>query len=473
MFNQKFGAISAIVVCLIFFSPLISMAQNEGDSDPADGLDFEIIKTHVGDVLDIKIADIDGDQNMDIIYSGLFDKHLHIMYGKGKAKFESPVVYPFNVGILTIGNLNNDIYPDIISPYMYGTLIFINNGNRTFTLDSHTNEYINLNCAAMGYFNDDSYIDVIAPHRYIYYGNGTGGFSSIDTLPIYFQTVYVSDFSNDGVDDFIAIDSKGNSYIYLNDKNGNFVKSAEFNLGGLTLGASIDNPFADFNRDGNADFAFITPQKSQPFPSKITVGYGDGNGGVTNYSYMWVPKTAYCLAIADADRDNNLDLIASNASDGMMEIFLGNGEGLFSEEHLIDFCTDSVVHALATGDLDRDGNPDFVAGAFWGDSIILIMNQCQDAPVLTEPMITTGFSNVSIDIINPLGFELSQNYKTVAGAAYWRQDIDLDKTIDERAIDYNLQYGEYKIVIKPNPNFQLRLISGRMRWYFSKIMTFP
>ena len=42
MFNQKLGGISAIVICLILFSPLISLAQNDGDSNPADGVDFEI-----------------------------------------------------------------------------------------------------------------------------------------------------------------------------------------------------------------------------------------------------------------------------------------------------------------------------------------------------------------------------------------------------------------------------------------------
>jgi len=452
MFNQKHGGVSALLVCLILFSPLISLAQNEGAFDPAEGLDFEVVKTHVGDVLDIKVADMDGDRNMDIIYSGLFDKYLHIMYGKGKGEFEPPTVYPYKVEIKTIGHLNNDIYPEIISPWMYWFSIFINNGDRTFTKDSLSQEYTNLDCAAFGYFNNDSYIDIVAPKRFIYYGNGAGGFSSIDTLPFSFQTVYVSDFNNDYADDIIAIDHRGRSDIYLNDNDGNFTKSAHFDLGGNTLGVSIDNPFADFNRDGNADFAFITPIGNQPVSSKITIGYGDGNGGITDYSYKMVPKTAYCLSIADVDRDNNLDLIAANASDAMMEVFLGSEEGLFSEAFVVDLKTDSIVHAITTGDLDRDGNPDFAAGAFWADSIILIMNRKPAAPVLSEPMITTGFSNVSLAIVNPTGFELSQNYKTVAGATYRRQDIDLDETIDERAIDYNLQYGEYKITIDPRPD---------------------
>lgn len=269
MFYRKFGGISALIIFLILFSPLISLAQNEGDFDPAEGLDFEVVKSYIGDVLDIKIADIDGDNNADIIYGGMMQHYLHIMYGQENGGFEAPEIYLAGAKVLSIAYINNDNLPDIIGSFMYNQYICINNGDRTFTIDSLTHEYTDLAGIATGFFNDDSYLDIIGGNQYIYYGDGEGNFPVIDTLSYEFQSVFVSDFNNDGIDDFIAIDNRGRSDIYLNDNDGNFTKSANFALGGLTLGVSIDNPFADFNRDGNADFAFITPMGINPSPVKL------------------------------------------------------------------------------------------------------------------------------------------------------------------------------------------------------------
>ncbi|MCP4703006.1 MAG: VCBS repeat-containing protein, partial [candidate division Zixibacteria bacterium] len=459
MLKKHFCGVTVIIVCLLLFSPSVLLAQNENDFDPAEGVDFEITVVGDGDVFDLQILDVDGDHITDIIYSGMLDTDLHIMFGQNGGGFEPAIAYSVGGRSISTAYLNTDNYIDIICSGMSYVYIFINNGDRTFTINSIPHENTTVGGIATGFINDDSYLDIIAAYQYIYYGDGTGNFPEIETLPSVFQTVYISDFNNDNIDDFILLKNNGESSIYLNDNNGNFTKSADFELGALALGVSIKKPFADFNHDGNADFAFVTTPiiGSGPFTSTITVGYGDGAGGISGFAYMQFLGTSYSLAIADVDRDNNLDLIASNISYNKMELFLGNNEGGFSGSYEYSFNMESYAKALATGDLDFDGNPDFVAGGYWNDGdategLILFLNQCEDAPVLYDPMITTGYSNVGIDIVNPLGFKLSQNYKTVAGADYWRQDIDLDNSIDERAIDYNLQNGEYEFTINPKPD---------------------
>jgi hypothetical protein len=67
-------------------------------------------------------------------------------------------------------------------------------------------------------------------------------------------------------------------------------------------------------------------------------------------------------------------------------------------------------------------------------------------------MVTTGYSNVTLEIQNPDGYEISKNYKTVAGGSYWRLDANADNAMDERTVDYNLQNGEYKITVKTKLN---------------------
>ena len=449
MFKQGPITISLIILCLIIFCALTTLAQNP--------VEFEITRAGMGDVFDLQVVDVDGDDVTDIVYTGILNTDLHIMYGRKGGGYEPAVAYSEGGHTMTSAFINQDKYLDIICSDMYFVHVFINNGDRTFTINSIPHDYTNAGGVATGFFNDDSYLDIIAAYQYIYYGDGNGNFPSTLTLPEVFQTVYASDFNNDNLDDFIAITSNGHAKIFINQQNGSFASAGRFDLTGLALGVSIKKPFADFNHDGNADFAFVTTEiiGTGPFTSTITVGYGDGAGDVSGFEYLHFLGTSYSLAIADVNRDNNLDLIASNISYSRLELFLGNSDGSFSESYQYDFEAESYVKALATGDLDRDGNPDFVAGGYWNDgvadeSLILFLNQCPDASVLEEPMITTGFSNVGIDITNPAGFKLSRDYKTVAGADYWRQDVDLDNNIDERAIDYNLQYGEYEFVIKPN-----------------------
>ncbi len=134
-----------------------------------------------------------------------------------------------------------------------------------------------------------------------------------------------------------------------------------------------------------------------------------------------------------------------------LEIFPGDGQGNFSNATQIFFNTDSTAHAMATGDIDRDGNPDYVVGTLGYDSIIIALNTLPDRPVLENTMTTTGYSNVTLDITNPAGFRISKDYRTVAGSEYRRFDFNADGALDDRTVDYSLENGQYKIVFKRKP----------------------
>jgi hypothetical protein len=423
--------------------------EASGLSANADDLGFEIIKTHVGDVQTILAADLDHDNNSDIIYSGLIDK-VYIAYGMPGGSFGKPREYlPLSGVVFAAGFLNGDTLLDIVAAGRGVIYVLLNDGHREYSVNSIPVDYCLIRGVATGYINDDAYLDIIAAPHHILLGDGDGGFTE-ESAPE-FRSVYVSDFNNDGIDDFITIAEKGETRIFLNDGAGNFISKCKFDLGGLTFGISSNDPFADFNHDGNADFAFVTPHVGEVCNSLVTVGYGDGAGGLLKTDTMRVYGTSYSLAISDVDRDNNLDLVVSDATNSTLEVFLGDGAGDFSDQFTLDYKTDSVMHAMATADMDRDGNPDFVAGAFWADSIIVALNTLPDQYVLADPMVTTGYSNVSMSIVNPGGYSISRNYRTVAGSVYRRLDANTDNLIDEQAVDFNLQYGRYRIIIKRRP----------------------
>jgi hypothetical protein len=439
---------------LAFLMPPVGHAESLSPS--GDGLGFEIIRVHYGDVLTIFTADFDNDNCGDIVYTGMLADGLYILYGNPDGTYDPPFDLLSGHAVwaapMATAYLNADTLLDIVVACQDLVYVMINEGERSFSKVTLVKDKLNLGGVVVGLFNSDPYMDVLAAPRHLYLGDGKGDFTGTIDLPFDFFSAYVTDFNNDGIDDIATTeDGYGNGSIYLNYGNANFTKTCSFRLGGLTLPVSIDESFADFNRDGNADFAFVAPVEPSTL-SKISIGYGDGAGDLTRIDTLNVYGACHSLAIADIDRDYNLDVAASNATMRRLEIFLGDGAGNFSDSLRVDFGTDSITHAMATGDLDRDGNPDFVAGAFWGDSIILAMNTLEGKDILPDPMITTGYSNVTLEIHNPDGYEISRDYNTVAGGSYWRLDANADNAIDERTIDYNLQNGEYKIIIRKKLN---------------------
>ncbi len=417
----------------------------------ADNPTFEIIKIHPSVMLSIALGDIDHDGYTDIIHGGGFfaDISLKLMYGGENLNFESPVTITQGVETIVLDYVNNDTLLDILA-FRTDLNLLVNNGNRTFT--AYNLGYGPLwSGIATGYFNDDQYLDVLGISGTIFLGDGSGYFPATKPFPYFCQTVYSSDFNNDGIDDVVALDQNGNGKIFLNDGDANFSPAGTFSLGALTLGASINNPFADFNLDGNADFAFVTPVDYSD-SSRIVVGYGDGTGDILSMDSLMTTGTAYSLAISDINRDNLLDLIASDATNRILVMYTGQEGGGFADSMVVDMVTDSTIHAMATGDVDRDGNPDFVCGSFYNDSVTLAINLLPDQTELEQTMATTGYSNVTLDITNPAGYRISRNYRTVAASDYRRLDINADAALDEQTLDQNLRYGEYKIVIKSKLN---------------------
>ncbi len=271
----------------LIVSVLVMAVAVESAFTQEDTLGFRVIKTHKANVISLQVADIDNDNIPDIFCQGFMaDINSHILFGRGNAEFDPPITLASSGTSAILAYLNRDTLLDVICSRWNKLYIGINNGNRDFNFTTFDHPYTNMGGLATGYINNDAYPDIIAAHDgtsypYIYYGDGEGNFILADSLSKGTQTVYVSDFNNDGIDDIVEIDDYGHLTIYLNDGSGNLTKGGSCDLGGLTLGISTTEPFADFNHDGNADFAFVTPIISSQL-SNITVGYGDGHGGISH-----------------------------------------------------------------------------------------------------------------------------------------------------------------------------------------------
>jgi hypothetical protein len=420
--------------------------------------DFNVVQTaDSADVFYIRQADIDGDNHTDVIYTGNTADSLYIAYGQDST-LETPRNYlKVTKAALVVDFVNDDSLLDIVARTSSKVYVLLNTGNRNFSIDSQAVSLSNRSSVfpsiATGYFNNDAHLDAVISENKILFGNGSGGFPTSATLPFSFDAVAVSDFDRNGIDD-IVVTAGDFAYIYLNDGSGNVTQSGALRIGYLTHDFTSVVAGMDLNRDGKTDFVTVTGNTTGTNDtSVVTVALGNGSGNIASSDTLCIAGTALNLALADIEKDGDLDISLVNAATRSLLVTLNDGMGTFAPPLSTSMGSGTnPLYALISADLDRNGAPDFVIGGQAGNSILSAINDLPDDLILRDEMVTTGYNNVTLRVENPLGLVISRSLSTVAGSAYWRMDADNNDTLDESAYDYNLQNGEYCVVVRRRTN---------------------
>jgi hypothetical protein len=121
---------------------------------------------------DIDVADINGDDQQDIVLTTYYQANIIILFNMGNGTFSNLTTYetgyiPFNVAV---NNMNNDNRSDIIIGYEEANIrILLNNGNGTF--NSQAINFISKSVRSLLLFdmNNDNKVDII-------FGNRVGNF---------------------------------------------------------------------------------------------------------------------------------------------------------------------------------------------------------------------------------------------------------------------------------------------------------
>lgn len=298
--------------------------------------------------------------------------------------FSPAVDYPVGVNPIHVvsADFNSDGRLDLATDNA-SVSVMLGNADGTFQAAQNTPGGTSL---AVGDFNDDGKLD-LATADSVRLGNGNGTFQAptsigidIDSIP---DSVAVGDFNADGKLD-LGVTSNvyypghqgyygwywghyvGRANVLLGRGDGSFSAPHTTSLGFMSLAPPV---LADFNADGNLDFA--TTGFEYGYDGKVIVLLGTGTGALGTPNYFSSAYPATSVAAGDVNGDGDVDLVTANEGYCNMGVLLGTGAGSFAAAQF--YPAGGSPYAVALSDFNGDGKVDLLTTNWVEDAVGVLL----------------------------------------------------------------------------------------------------
>ncbi|GAB3702315.1 hypothetical protein GCM10027592_31600 [Spirosoma flavus] len=352
---------------------------------------------------DVAVGDLDGDGDLDLVCASSLRSIVNVRLNDGTGRFTAPAVNPnFEVGAtprnVVLGDVDGDGDLDLLTANQYSESVGIrlNNGSASF-IPHPTNPEVSVGGGAwsvtLGDVDGDGDLDLLTANTNratvsVRLNNGSGIFTPHPTSPeVSVGTnpygVTLGDLDGDGDLDLATANSNSNNVsIRLNNGAGSFTPPTI----NPEIGAGEDPSkiaFGDIDGDGDLDMLFTN------FNSR-TVSVRLNNGSASFAPHPTSPEvgvgsTPYGLVLGDVDGDGDLDFVAASSGSLYASVRLNDGSGAFTAPATnpnpnlgFDFSN------VAVGDLDGDGDLDFVAPSYNNPAFVGVRLNGPLPPSLTD-----------------------------------------------------------------------------------------
>lgn len=393
-----------ILASVLTFSMLAASAQ---------ALDFSAPAVHgvFGDPFGIAVGDLNGDGHPDLVASFASSiGGVATLLGNGSGGFaratEDGVGSDAGFGV-TEADLDGDGKPDLAVAAPSATsqvTVLLGKGNGTYKAGQFFSAAPSAVAIASARFTGGSLPDLVTAsdslNEISLLKNATLSPGSVTfSAPTQFafgysaQALAVADFNGDHVPDLAVADFSENgkpSGFTILDGTGN---ATGFSSSTFTaLGTDVFSVVAgDVNGDGFPDLAFLDADE------RVEVLLNDGHGGFgapTTYDQATGlgQPFPHAIAFGDVERNGRPDLLIQevNRGSGDLLVMHNNGHGAFTAAGR--YPTAAIGDVMKVADLNADGAPDIILGDSTGTLAILFnIGQTQPSPAsVTFPALVTG-----------------------------------------------------------------------------------
>ncbi len=278
--------------------------------------------------------------------------------------------------------------------------IFLGNGDGTFTTGATLTTGNGPIAAVTADFNNDGIPDLAVLNETdntvsIFLGNGDGTFTLKGTFatgknPVALAT---TEFTSSGDFDLAVVNQTDNTVsILLGNGDGTFQPQTTFAVGKTP--SSITT--SDFNNDGKIDLA-VTNQAA----NTVSVFLGNGNGTFINSAILATGNAPAALVAGQFDLDNstNTDLAVVNQNDNTVLMYLGNGDGTFTEGETFLLSSTSASGnkpvAIVSDDFNVDGLPDLAVTDEDADTVSILIGN-GDGTFATPLVLSAGNGSMGL-----------------------------------------------------------------------------
>ena len=337
----------------------------------------------------VAVADFNNDSRLDYAFNDYHGGGVNIALSNGDRTFAPSVSY--SVGSISlpisleIGDFNNDNIIDIAIVCFQSKriLILFGIGDGTFFIGRALSTGIGPGpyAVAIGDFNNDTRLDIVlnsasANNMAVLLGTGNELFGSIKTYPTgdnsQPHSVVIGDVNNDRYMDIIVANyGTDNVGVLLGDSDGEFTSINTYSTG--TGSAPYCVAVADLNNDNYLDIVVTTSETDNIV---ILLSYGNGTF-LINATYSTGYRSGpYTLVISDFNNDNIWDIAVANSGTSNIFLLYGDGNGKFGNETAYWLGYGYHPYSIAVTDLNSDGWMDIVVACFDTDHIETFIQMC-------------------------------------------------------------------------------------------------